>query len=137
MEVNTNSVVVSMPDVIPNQQFARAVGKAFFKRFRKKLSDTAAFKLLAQSKPFYEIRFQPTASTAAYSLKSDEISTVEALAGRKSKVIQVRARQRQVTVSRLTPGQTYSVSYRRVYNVKKVKKTFATKYSKSAIFRKK
>lgn len=125
---------VTAPQLVPNLKFIAAVKKLFSRQFKRKLSDIAARKLLTQS-AYYEWSISAVNTAAAVASKSTDAGLFGALSGRKSKITKIRSRLNNITVSRLAPGQTYAMSYRQVYNVKRLKRTFATKQSQSAIFR--
>ncbi len=134
------SVVVIAP---PSSRFQFT--QAFIKRVRKlmqagnkkkKIADTAVIRAILAAE-FIEFTAVPLAGSSARMMQVfSEEDGVSAFATKAGKVIKVRSRLNRVTLSRLNPGQSYSVSYRKVYVFKKFKKTFTTKPSAPTVFTK-
>ena len=134
IDLKGGNAKVTAPKLSPHPKFIAMVKKLFLRLFKKKLSDSQAHNVLTKS-AYYEYSIRRANTAAAVASKSTEAGLVGALSGRKSKITKIRSRLNNITVSRLAPGQTYAMSYRQVYNVKRLKRTFATKQSQSAIFR--
>jgi hypothetical protein len=116
-------------------KFIQRVIKDYRNRLRKKLTIAAATKMLEQS-AVNEVTLVPQAGTPSVRSMDIDSALVAGLASKKGKAIKIRTRLNQITVGRLTPGQTYSVTYKKVYTVKKIKKTYSSRPSPPAIFRK-
>jgi hypothetical protein len=112
--IGAKSAVIVLPQVEAGESFAN-----FLKR-KLKISLLEARKLARSATLTYEVAFTPTTRAS-----SAELSAMAAGA----KLQKVRTRKQRVTVSRLTPGTTYRVTWRVEITIRRPKKSFFTKSS--------
>jgi hypothetical protein len=119
-------------------QFSPLIVKKIIGWFKKKSIKISPAKVVSmlQNIELNEVTINPLTATRSISRMVSGEARIEALASKKGKVSKIRTRLSRITVARLTPGQTYSVTYKKVYNLKKIKRTFSSKASPPAIFRK-
>ena len=108
------SAILVLPKVEIDKSFV-----AFLAR-KLKVSESEAKKMARTATLTYEVTFTPRSRSSS--------AQVSAMAV-KPKLQKIRTRKQRVTVSRLTPGTTYRVTYRVEIAIRRPKKTFFTKPS--------
>ena len=114
------SAIVLLPKVETDKSFI-----AFLKR-KLKVSATEAERIARTTTLTYEVTVTPRSRSSSAQMSA--MAEMSAMAV-KPKAQKIRTRKQRVTVSRLSPGTTYKVTYRVEIAIKRPKKTFFTKPS--------